>query len=112
MDNQHALPAFDLALALQRANGSQALVDELQGILRSDLKVQGDAMDMAGRSGDLTRLYEIAHKIHGGSLYCGNPALEEATFELEKALREDKPFQSALQATLSAIDELLLMENV
>lgn len=110
MDNDHSLPAFDPTLALKRANGNQALVEELQALLVKDLKVQRDRLIEAGASGNTTLLHEIAHKIYGGARYCGNPALEEATFTLEKALREEGSFHEALTATLAAIDTLLLIE--
>lgn len=110
MDDDHSLPAFDPALALLRANGSQALVDELQGLLKRDLLLQRERLIKAAETGDKVSLHEIVHKIYGGSRYCGNPALEEATFTLEKALREEGSFQEAYAATVKAIDALLLVE--
>lgn len=110
MENDHRLPAFDSALALMRANGSQALVDELQGLLIQDLKIQKERLVQAAALQDRDTIYAIAHKIYGGTRYCGNPALEEATFALEKALREEGFYEEALAASLTAIDELLLIE--
>lgn len=104
-------PSFDPELALIRANGNHALVEELHGLLLKDIVIQKDHLLKAGALHDLDTLQNIAHRLQGGCRYCGAPELEQAVFELEKALQREGFFQASLDATIVAIDNLLLIKR-
>ena len=103
------LEQFDSQLALERAGGNRELAVELFTMLREELPGRRTAICSALATGDMETLHHHAHKLHGSTLYCGVPALQEAATELSTALKrgQTEAVGEQVDAVLHAIDEVL-----
>lgn len=99
----------DPHLAVQRAGGNRELAEELFSMLQVELPTRRDAMRSALGKRDLEALHHHAHKLHGSTLYCGVPALQEAITELSGALKhgDTRQLDRQVHAVLDEIDDLL-----
>lgn len=100
---------IDTELALERAGGNAKLAAELFKMLQNELPVYEVKIRSLFDTGDLPALTETVHKLHGAAVYCGVPALKAAAEALETDLKRDERsrFESGVQQTLSAINELM-----
>ena len=103
------LDSFDPDLALERAGGNRDLAADLFAMLCDDLPGRRAALEAAHKAGDLEALHHHAHKLHGSTLYCGVPALQEAVVDLSMSLKRahTTELDPQIQAVLEAIDEVL-----
>ena len=87
----------------------QALVDELQAMLRAELPRHRAALTQAHASGDLDLLCQHAHKLNGAAAYCQVEELKRKVDQLERVLkqRELDQVDASLRETLGAIDAML-----
>jgi len=100
---------FDEQLGIQLAGGNEQLAKELLPMLISELPVHRANLLLANKDNDLDDLKKHIHKLHGGTKYCGVPALLEAaaTFENIIDLKEHDKIDPALKQVITSIDELL-----
>lgn len=77
---------YDSNLAIGIAGGNAKIAAELLALLLKDLPIQRQALNDAFNSDNLQELRRLNHKLHGSARYCGTPALERSTRELEMAL--------------------------
>ncbi|HKJ76945.1 MAG TPA: Hpt domain-containing protein [Gammaproteobacteria bacterium] len=103
------LQQFDSQLALERAGGNRELAAELFTMLCQELPTRRSAISAALDSEDMETLHHHAHKLHGSTLYCGVPALQEAVTELSTSLKRGwtEAVGEQVHAVLAAIDEVL-----
>lgn len=103
------LEQFDRQLAIERAGGNRELAMELFTMLRQELPGRRTAIRAALASGDMDTLHHHAHKLHGSTLYCGVPALQEAVTGLSTSLKRGhtEAVGEQVEAVLRAIDAIL-----
>ena len=103
------LEQFDSQLALERAGGNRELAAELFTMLCEELPSRRSALCAAHETGDLETLHHHAHKLHGSTLYCGVPVLQEAATELSVTLKrgQTEGMNERVEAVLEAIDGVL-----
>lgn len=80
-------PLLDWAASVRLAGEDEGLAEELFGMLMRDLPAQHRDVLSAWRHDDLEALWDAAHLIHGGTAYCGVPALRQAARLLEEAIK-------------------------
>jgi two-component system sensor histidine kinase BarA len=87
----------------------QALIGELQLMLRTELPQHREALAAAHANGDLELLCKHVHTLNGAAAYCQVDELKQRVDRLERVLklRELDQVDEALQETLEAIDSLL-----
>ncbi|MCW9059488.1 MAG: response regulator [Gammaproteobacteria bacterium] len=87
----------------------QALVEEMQAMLRAELPQHREWLTQAHASGDLEALCTYAHKLNGAAAYCQVDDLKQHVDHLERVLklRQLEQVDEALRETLAAIDRLL-----
>jgi two-component system, NarL family, sensor histidine kinase BarA len=87
----------------------QALVEEMQAMLRAELPQHREWLTQAHASGDLEALCTHAHKLNGAAAYCQVDDLKQHVDHLERVLklRQLEQVDEALRETLAAIDRLL-----
>ena len=108
--SRDGIPASAPMGQAQAAGGDrQALVGELQAMLRAELPQHRDSLTAAHASGDLEALCKHAHKLNSAAAYCQVYELKQRVDHLERAvkLREPDQVDKALRDTLAAIDQLL-----
>ena len=81
------LPLYDAGLARRVSGGSEAIARHLLEGLLKELPEAGRQMTQAFEEGDLARLWETAHRLHGGAAVCGVPALKQALLRLEQVVK-------------------------
>ncbi|RDH84437.1 MAG: hypothetical protein DIZ80_02870 [endosymbiont of Galathealinum brachiosum] len=100
---------FDKQLGIQLAGGNEQLADELFPMLISELPIHRENLLAARQNNDTDDLKKHIHKLHGGTKYCGVPALlaSSANFENIIDLKEHKKIDNGLDNVITSIDELL-----
>jgi len=95
--------------SIELAGGNETLADELLPMLINDLPAQRKNLLKTHASGNFTELKILIHKLHGGTKYCGVPALRHAASSLENIIdtRQTSQIDCAIQQVIDAIDELL-----
>ncbi len=100
-------PGLDVAAALARLNGKQALLWRLLDEFRRRYQhAAGDLTEACAR-GEVRAAAERAHAIKGAAATLGATALADAAELLEQALDHSLPTQPALVAMQTALDQLL-----
>lgn len=101
-------PLVDPDEALQRAGGRPEVAGELFDILRATLPETATAIRDAHRASDLTRLRNVAHRLHGAALYCGVPRLRIEAAEVEKLCmaREHDRLAPTVRQLLETIEHI------
>lgn len=81
------LPAVDLE---DSANllGGERIAKEMLGLLRDKLPLDLKKIDAAYKAHDYQDLANMAHRLVGGTAYCGVPALRTAARALEYAAND------------------------
>lgn len=85
------LPIIDAELGMERAGGSRQRWLTTLRMQLAELPSCLDAFQAAYSAADLEKVEALAHRLRGGALYCGVPALEIAAFRLEVACRNRSP---------------------
>ena len=103
---------FDKDLALKQAGGNADLAKELFEMLIKDLPISQQAMNSAHSNKDKEAFWEAAHKIHGGTAYCGVPDLKAACKALEDDIKNSYPSDDTETALLKLNEQIeRLLEN-
>lgn len=82
-------PVLDPALARRRCGGRADLAAEMHQMLLDSLHEETPVLSELERAGERAQLLDNVHRIHGATRYCGTARLEEATGQLEEALKAD-----------------------
>jgi len=100
---------FDKQLGIKLAGGNEQLADELFPMLISELPTHRENLLKALKENSHDDLKKHIHKLHGGTKYCGVPSLLTCAANLENIidLKEQDNYESALNAVIDSIDELL-----
>ncbi|MGQ0800975.1 MAG: response regulator [Pseudomarimonas sp.] len=106
----HALPVWpglDIAGALARLNGKQALLWRLLDEFRRRYQHAAQELSALCERGDLRAAAERAHAIKGAAATLGATALADVAEQLEHTLDHADPVQPSLAAMQAALDQLL-----
>jgi two-component system sensor histidine kinase BarA len=99
---------LDIPHAIEQAGGNPELARELFTMLLQELPVLKTKLNQAFNNADNESLWNLAHKIHGSTSYCGVPQLQQATIELETTIKtQASDIADKIQKVNQAIDELL-----
>ena len=99
---------LDIPHAIEQAGGNPELARELFTMLLQELPVLKNKLNQAYNNADNESLWNLAHKIHGSTAYCGVPLLEQATRDLENAIKaQTSEIADKMQSVNKAIDDLL-----
>ncbi|MDH4274375.1 MAG: ATP-binding protein [Gammaproteobacteria bacterium] len=96
------LPIIDPVAGVKAALGKPEIWQKAVGLLLADLAHQTDALRLAFAAQEMAEIQRLAHKLAGGSSYCGTLALNEAAKSVELILKGQKPGD-----VVSAFEELL-----
>lgn len=77
---------IDLELGKTIINGDLNSAKEMLSLLIKNIRNDLLLLKMAEQQNDWEKIKSITHKIHGGSVYCGTPRLQEISARLEKYL--------------------------
>lgn len=103
---------FDKDLALKQAGGNADLAKELFEMLIKDLPISQQAMNSAHTNQDKDAFWDVTHKIHGGTAYCGVPDLKTACKVLEDAIKNSYPSDDTETALVKLNEQIEhLLEN-
>ncbi|HEX7028956.1 MAG TPA: response regulator [Gammaproteobacteria bacterium] len=85
-------------------------ISELRGMIAYELPAHRQTIRHKLQTNDYQAIYDVAHKIVGGSIYCELPALEAAALALQNAARQKDPMTTpeAAAELLRVIDQTLL----
>ena len=100
---------FDKQIGINLAGGNEQLSDELFQMLISELPSHRENLLSAKQENDTHELKKHIHKLHGGTKYCGVPALLESSANFENIidLNEQDKIDMGLEKVIASIDELL-----
>jgi two-component system sensor histidine kinase BarA len=85
------LPIHDHGEAVRLAGGNAGLAGELLEMLRRELTQRRADLRRTFEAGDWETLKMQVHKLHGGTAYCGVPALRQAAASLDASLPSGEP---------------------
>ena len=103
-------PVLDKSMAIEKAGGKSDLAKELFAMLLNELPELKNLMNMAYQANDPQGFWDLTHKIHGSTAYCGVPALQAAARALEEAIKADKSFNEMkkdLEQVNKSIEDVL-----
>lgn len=99
---------LDIHQAIETAGGNPELARELFTMLLQELPVLKNKLNQAYSDGDNESLWNLAHKIHGSTAYCGVPLLQQAARDLEDAIKaQANDVADKIRRVNQATDELL-----
>ena len=100
---------FNEQQGIELAGGNKELADELLPMLIKELPVYRKNLIKAHQESDLALLKKHTHKLHGGTKYCGVPALRTAASDFEDIIdsKAVEKINSGLNSLTHAIDQLL-----
>jgi len=76
--------------SIELAGGNERLANELLPMLVNDLPAQHEKIQQAYAKQDMSALKTHVHKLHGGTQYCGVPALRQAAAKLEQVIDQQQ----------------------
>ncbi len=85
-----AAPAFCPQRALKAASGKPALAADMMTMLLKTLSEETDVIRELWEEEDLEGLQSAIHRMHGATRYCGVPALQQALYSMETALKQQQ----------------------
>ena len=99
---------FSLELAKEFTGNNEELAYELFEMLRADLENYASTISEAAAEGDLVKLREQAHKLHGASRCCGTTELKQASSHLESLIdkKVDFDIEEESRTLLTAIENV------
>ncbi len=102
-------PVFDKQESVMLAGGNEQLANELLPMLIEELPRHRENLLDAHQVECVETLKKYIHKLHGGSKYCGVPALRCAAAKFESIIdnKQLDDIEPGLQAVIDAIDELI-----
>jgi len=80
---------FDKTIAIEQAGGSKELAKDLFEMLLKDLPEMQSILNSSFSGKKTQAFWDIAHKIHGSTAYCGTTQLKAACKQLEDAIISD-----------------------
>jgi two-component system, NarL family, sensor histidine kinase BarA len=93
LEMNSTLPVIDLDLGAKilgtDKNSAKKMITDLADMLVGNLK----ELEEAYGHGDLKKVADLAHFIHGGSCYCGAPRLKAASQVLEIQAKKSKKIE-------------------
>jgi len=100
---------YDKETGINLAGGNEQLSDELFQMLVNELPTHRENLLIAKQENNKHDLKKHIHKLHGGTKYCGVPALlkSSANFENIIDLNEQDKIDTGLEKVINSIDELL-----
>lgn len=100
----------DIEESIRKAANKPALARELFGMLMGELPERLQQIKQAHAAGDIDTLYEHAHKLYGATAYCGVPALQQCSAELDSYSknRELDRLPETVSATVKIIEQMLV----
>jgi two-component system sensor histidine kinase BarA len=101
---------IDIEASLKYSHQNNKLARDLLLILITSLKSEKNKALSFYRKNKWVEIGALAHKLYGGSCYCGVPNLQEKTKATEKAVDENdiKKVKLIFPELIAAMDELLL----
>ncbi|MBS0351521.1 MAG: Hpt domain-containing protein [Proteobacteria bacterium] len=100
------LPVIDLDLGAKilgaDKNSAKKMINDLAAMLVGNLK----ELKQVYQQGDLKKIADLAHFIHGGSCYCGTPRLKAASKELEIQAKKNEQLEELKSAYESLCNEI------
>lgn len=81
---------IDWDLALEKANGNDALAKHMMNMLLEMLPEHERFIDEAFNAKNYSAINQEAHKLYGALCYCGTPNLKKAAKALENASADDQ----------------------
>lgn len=108
-DTEVEYEVFNRQESIELAGGNESLANELLPMLVNDLPGQYEKIHQAYVEQDMPALKTHVHKLHGGSKYCGVPALRHAAAKLEQIidLQQQSQLQQGITRLGKQIDALL-----
>lgn len=103
----------DVKLSLKYSNNNYSLARDMLELLLELVKEKRPVAQALYKEKNWPELAELAHKINGGSCYCGVPELQKQAQKLEKALERNQTALIEVHYPLfiHAIDNLLEWEE-
>lgn len=114
----------DIQKSLDHSNQNKALAKDMLLLLIQMLKDEKDHVLRLYQEKEWNSLYQLNHKIYGGSSYCGVPQLQQANKQVERLLQHsihndteethtlkeqhDTNISHAIRTLIKAMDELIL----
>lgn len=100
---------FDLQESIELAGGNKDLANELLPMLINELPTYRESLVNAKQTNDLAEFKKHIHKLHGGTKYCGVPALRKAASSFEDIIdqKDINNIDSGLENVINAIEQLL-----
>lgn len=102
---------LDKTLAIEKAGGDPTLAKDLFTMLIKELPTLREGLNDALAKQAMKPLWDVAHKIHGSTAYCGVPELKQAAKQLEDAIKSRVTDINKLATNVTqvndAIDQLL-----
>ncbi len=99
----------DIEESLKYSHQNNELARDLLLLLIKSIKSEKNKAINLYRNNEWEALGELAHKLNGGSCYCGVPALQEKTKAMEKAVntKNYSEIETVFPQLIRAMDELI-----
>ncbi|GGI68727.1 two-component sensor histidine kinase BarA [Shewanella gelidii] len=98
-------------LCLSQANQKTDLALDMLSMLIESLPNTVDNIDKALTQLDADKMYQVIHKLHGASCYCGIPTTQRLCQEIESALKKGCKVEDLEPEILELLDELTKVES-
>ncbi len=86
--NTHKIrKVVDIKMSLERSNHNKKLAKDMLALLINMLQEEEEKVTALYESQAWKKLYQLNHKLYGGSAYCGTPELQAANQKLERLLQ-------------------------
>jgi two-component system sensor histidine kinase BarA len=86
------IKVVDTKMSLKHSNQDTSLAKDMLDLLIQMIKDERNNLRLHHEHEEWEALYQLNHKIYGGSSYCGVPALQQANQSLEKLLQQKLSF--------------------
>jgi CheY-like chemotaxis protein len=104
-DARQPLPVIDPGLGIARAAGRADRWLKFLEMLSKDLPASLERMEAALAEGRVDEVAAVAHKLRGGSSYCGTPVFQRAADHLEAACLRETPQTLEIRARLDILKQ-------
>ncbi len=117
MSSEKVSKIVDSKKSLEHSNQNASLAKDMLDLLIQMVTTEKPNIQTSYEQQDWDKLYQINHKLYGGSSYCGVPALQQANQALEKLLQQKLQFEGQQaeshtnQNDSDLNDELIALDN-
>lgn len=94
----------NIKLSLVHSNNNNQLARDMLQLLITMIDTEKDSLHFFYNKKDWEKMYQLNHKIYGGSSYCGVPELQQANKKLEMLLQRQLAFHEP-EESLTTEDE-------